>query len=241
MKIGVQMYSLRNYANNEGIEKTFATVSECGFDCVEPIACDYGIGYENTGKLMRKFGLSSFSMHVPYAVTLNRDELEKFRQIFGFDTAVIPYIEPQKFYDCDELKKIIGGAIENATKLGLRLAYHNHNFEFERKNALSELPSKFPPLKLQPDVFWLKDAGLEPINFLRENAANIALIHVKEYGENAQSPCPIVGNGATDAKSVLRFAKEQKHESVILEYESPCTDEIEYLKKSLEFMREAIK
>ncbi len=241
MKIGVQMYSLRNYAETEGIEKTFAAVSECGFECVEPVSGDYGIGCENVGKLMRKFGLVSYSIHLPYTVMQTRDELEKFQQIFGFDTAVIPYIEPRKFYDEGELKRIITGAAENALKLGLNLAYHNHNFEFERENALSELPNKFPALKLEPDVFWLTDAGREPLKFLRDNARNIALIHVKEYGENAQAPNPVVGEGKTDAKSILKFAKEQNHTSVILEYEKPCSDELTYLKSSLAYMREAIK
>ena len=86
----------------------------------------------------------------------------------------------------------------------------------------------------------LKAAGKSPINFLRENAENIELLHIKEYGGSIDTPAPIVGSGYSDSAQALVFARDHGHKSVILEYEKPCEDDISYITKSIEFMRGAI-
>lgn len=241
MQIGIQMYSLRNYIPKAGLDATLGKVKEAGFDCIEPICYDYDIGYENVNKLMRKFGLSAPSMHVPYEVTADKAALGKLRDIFGIQTAVIPYLGADDLHNTAKLTDMLGKASENARSLGLTLAYHNHAHEFENGASPVRLCSLCPDLKLQVDVFWVKAAGLTPVEFLKNNAEHVWGIHMKEFGNSVEENEPVVGEGTTDAKSVLTFAKAQNHKSITLEYEHTAIDEIEYITKSLQFMREYLK
>ena len=241
MKIGVQMYSLREYIKTEGVKKALENIAECGADCIEPICDDYGVGYEEVARIMRENGLKAYSMHIDYNTVADKDKLARLRDAFGLKIAVIPWMDKEKFFDNEKRKELFGNALENANALGMVLAYHNHNFEFEKAGVFEALPGEIRGLKLQPDIFWLKAAGIEPLDFVRANRDNIALIHIKEFGENADAPAPIVGSGATNAGEVLRYMKSKGCEWAVLEYEKPCCDDIIYLKKSIDYMREAVK
>ena len=241
MQIGIQMYSLRGYIPKAGLEGTLRSVKEAGFDCVEPVCDDYGLGYENVGKILKKCGLSAPSMHVPYEVLTNKAQLEKLKDIFGLHTAVIPWMSKEIIQNSAKLCDMVALASENARALGLQLAYHNHAQEFENGNSPARLCKLCPDLKLQVEVFWEKAAGLNPVEFLKENAPSVWGVHMKEFGASVDSPAPVVGSGATNAKAILAFAKEQKHETITLEYEHVDVEEIEYIKKSLQFMRENLK
>lgn len=241
MKIGIQMYSLRDLVPKIGLEETLHSVKKAGFDCIEPYCFDYGMGFEAVGAAMRKFGLCAKSMHVPYEVTADRAALGKLKDIFGIRTAVIPFLPPETLRDGDKLADMLSIASENARALGLSLAYHNHAHEFADGGSPVRLCELCPDLTLQVDVFWVKAAGIAPIDFLQENAARIWGIHMKEFGKSADDAQPIVGDGTTDAKKILAFAKAQGHETVTLEYEHTDMDEIEYITRSLQFIREQIK
>lgn len=236
MKIGVQTYSLLSFSEREGADRTFKIIADAGFESVEPIYHDYGLGLKKVGEIMRSYGLTAPSSHVPPEILSNRAELEKMLEAFDFKHAVIPYIAPDIFYDGVRLSETICAALENAEKYSLTLSYHNHDFEFKGGDNLSLLPIKYPPLKLEADVFWLKAAGYEPIDFLEKNASVVSFVHMKEFGRDKTECSPIVGEGNTNAKKILEFAKREKHETVILEYEKIGGDTEEYLKKSYKFM-----
>ena len=241
MEIGVQMYSLREYVKTRGLEKMLADIKNCGCDCIEPICDDYGIGYEKVGKLMRENGLHARSMHIQLKDILDKERLKMLRDVFELETAVVPWMSEEEFFDEENRNEALKKALENAQSLGMTLAYHNHNQEFKEAGALSSLPEKIPGLKLQPDIFWVKAAGHNPLDFVRDNIKNIGLLHIKEFGENVDAAAPVVGDGKTNAKEVLKFAKSNGCKLAILEYEKPCCDDIAYIEKSIRFMREALK
>ena len=240
MKIGVQTYSLLGYSEREGVDRTFKIIADAGFESVEPLYHDYGLGLRKVGEIMRSYGLSAPSSHVSPELLSNRVELEKMLDAFNFKHAVISHVSPETFYDETKLSETIHAALENAKKYSLTLSYHNHDFEFKGGDNLSLLPVKYPPLKLEADVFWLKAAGYEPIEFLEKNAANVSFVHMKEFGNDKTECSPVVGEGNVGAKKILEFTKREKHETVVLEYEKIGIDTEEYLKKSYKFIAETL-
>lgn len=240
MLVGIQLYALRNLIQAEGIETAFARTRDCGYDCVEPYYADFGIGLSAVGDCMRRYGLQSLSAHVPYEILSDAEKLEEYRCAYGFTTAVLPSLPKDVFYDEEKLREVMETVLKTAQTHGLKIAYHNHDFEFERPDALTRLPRLYPPLKLQPDVFWLKAAGLDPLRFLEENADSIALIHLKEFASAVADPSPVAGDGTVGAREIIRFARKHRHESIVLEYEAPCEEELAYIGKSLAFIREVI-
>ena len=240
MKIGVQTYSLLRYSEREGVDKTFKIITDAGFETVEPIYHDYGLGLRKVGEIMRSYGLTAPSSHVSADLLSNRVELEKMLEAFNFKHAVISHIAPEIFYDEERLSETMLKALENAEKYSLTLSYHNHDFEFKGDDNLSLLPAKYPPLMLEPDVFWLKAAGYEPIDFLQKNAEYVSFVHLKEFGRDKTECSPIVGEGTVGAKEIINFAKREKHETLVVEYEKIGIADEEYLKKSYKFIAETL-
>lgn len=238
MKIGVQTYSLLGFSQREGLNRTFRIIADAGFDSIEPVYFDYGMSLKEIGGLMRSYGLTAPSAHVPCNVLSDRDELGKMLDAYEFKHAVIPHVAYEVFADETKFSETVHEAIENAKYYSLTLSYHNHDFEFADGDKLSPLPLKYPPLMLQPDVFWLKSSGIDPIGFLEKNAEFVSLVHLKEFGENAADFNPIVGSGNVGAKEIIKFAARRSHDAIILEYERINVGEEEYLKKSRKFIAE---
>ena len=89
---------------------------------------------------------------------------------------------------------------------GIRLHYHNHDFELIEKPvpnqiSLEYLLTRFDPaaVDLCVDVAWLHRAGIAPAEFLRLHASRIGYLHIKDWdGKNWVPP----GTGEIDLASV---------------------------------------
>ena len=91
---------------------------------------------------------------------------------------------------------------------GLVLCYHNHDWEFYNdgsdgmKTLLEKVPAEF--MKLVPDVGWLKVAGLEPLQFLKDNISRIEALHFKDFKEQRQFT--ELGTGIVPFKEIYDYA-----------------------------------
>jgi sugar phosphate isomerase/epimerase len=90
-------------------------------------------------------------------------------------------------WNADELNRIG----EKTREAGIRCAYHNHNIEFRTYGAVSGyqalLERTSPALvSMEVDIAWVVTAGLDPARFLREHAARISMLHVKDVRKDAR-------------------------------------------------------
>jgi sugar phosphate isomerase/epimerase len=88
--------------------------------------------------------------------------------------------------DPDSVKEelsMLNRAAENCARNRIQLMYHNHHWEFKDGasiiNYLFEESS--PQLGFCPDLGWVKKAGADPVEFLREHHARIKAIHLKDF------------------------------------------------------------
>ena len=63
MKYAVQLYSLRYYIEENGLEKTFEVIKNAGFKGVE-FAGFYGLCAQEIQKLLNKYSLEAVSAHI---------------------------------------------------------------------------------------------------------------------------------------------------------------------------------
>jgi sugar phosphate isomerase/epimerase len=80
---------------------------------------------------------------------------------------------------------------ELARQGGIRLGYHNHNLEFRSYGgtvAFDELLRLTDPklVAIQLDIAWVATAGVDPLRYLRDQAARVELLHVKEVRKDLQ-------------------------------------------------------
>jgi len=138
LPIAAQLYTLREIMPKD-VMGTLAAVAELGYDGVE------FAGLHNTPptKLraeLDRLGLKVCSAHV--ALNLFETELERTidtYQILGCSVLVVPWIGEHLRGDFAGLGATLNQFVEPVRAAGMRLAYHNHDFELRRQNNTTGL------------------------------------------------------------------------------------------------------
>ena len=156
MKFAVQLYSLREYIAENGLESALKIVSDAGFEGVE-FAGFYGMKAEEIAALLEKYGLIAVSAHVGNDAF--SAELPTLKAL-AVSAAVIPWIGFNRGADeqaeFEKTRRTLALAREN----GMTLGYHNHAHEFENgADYVKKTAEEVPGIKLELDVFWLAVAG----------------------------------------------------------------------------------
>lgn len=98
----------------------------------------------------------------------------------------------------DVLKKIIAVAEANNVELNL----HNHKYEVE--NDLHDLRgtlARIPDAKLGPDLDWLVQAGVDPVEFLLQFGDRIVFLHLRDQKAD-KTWVEAMGEGDMDYQAV---------------------------------------
>lgn len=178
---------------HDRIDQILSTAAESGYEGVEigwrRIAA---IGVEKLGRLLKKHRLQLIASHVGGNLA-NLDQAESERQ--GLDAVLdgivhlgAPYLlySGQKFQSDEQLASDI--ATLNAAALrcadrGIRLLYHNHDYEFAEDGRVFEAlrNQTVTELGFCPDVGWLHKAGMDCVEVLESIRDRVASIHFKDF------------------------------------------------------------
>lgn len=213
--IGIQLYTLRELTSKD-FSGTLKTVAEIGYKAVE--FAGFG-GYSATDlkQLISDLGLVCAGSHTGYeALSEKPDELISYNATLGNPNIVIPSM-PQAWREkgADGFKRfgyLLNTLGEKTRSAGIQLAYHNHNFEFEKENGtylLEYLLSEADPelVKAEVDVYWVKKGGLDPADFLSKHAGRCTMIHMKDMTDDADEFFAPVGTGTLDMPSIIKAAR----------------------------------
>ena len=117
-------------------------------------------------------------------------------------------------------------------KLGLRLAYHNHNIEFTPigdTTAFALLAQGTDPnlVSFEMDAGWVAAAGIDPVALLNRYPQRFTAMHVKDIKAGTKpnfnlqlDPCE-VGSGTIDWKTLLPKAYAANVRQFYVEQEPP--------------------
>ncbi len=234
MKIGVQLYSLRDFISENGLAAALEAISAAGFDGVE-LAGNYGMTAAELGSLFGKYGLIPFSAHI--AADKIEEELPVVSAL-GIKHVVVPY---ERLDDPEVFERVADALPQYVVKLGktgVRLGYHNHAHEFAcGADTVSALADRVAGLTLEPDVFWLAVAGVDACGFINRHHGAIRLVHIKELGKDAGSVNPVTGDGRANLAEVLGLCKSIGAEWAVLEIEKTDMPMAEYLGRCAAFMK----
>ena len=242
MKLAVQLYSLRVYAEKNGAEETLKLVSETGYDGVE-FAGFYGKTPAEMKALTEKYDLQPVSAHIGAEAI---EESLPYIDELGIKYVFIPWVAVEVFGDekrYANLLRITARAKALLDARGVVLGYHNHAHEFEGGNDYMKKFVEDAGITAETDVFWLHAGGKDPVSYMKGMGDKLAAVHIKESpaGDPLASPQPVVGEGVLDMSGVFAQAKAQGVEWAILEVEQYPCGEKEYLEKSLKNMRALAK
>lgn len=237
MKLGVQLYSLRNdFEGGEGLLNILPKLKELGFDGVE-FAGTFGLTAEALKAKLDETGLEVAGAHAGLGAMKpeNIEETIAFYKALGAKTIGTGGGATGTPEELAQTCAILKAANERGAKDGIKFYFHNHSREF---TAISD--GKVPMNELmnagyvQVDTYWSFHAGVDNYEFLTENRDRIVHIHIKDGVDG--KPCAL-GEGQCDLAAVIKAAKEIGFEWVILENDDPVPTGLEDIARSMKFLK----
>jgi sugar phosphate isomerase/epimerase len=216
-----------------------------------------GASMEQIWPSLKQTALKPVSVHLDTAL-FTRDQaklpaaLEDAKRR-GFAYVVCPYIAPQDRGGVEVLKKLgdtLNRAGDICSKTGLRLAYHNHAFEFEpagQGTLLDVLMQTADPklVSLELDIMWSQVAGVDPVSVLKRYGRRVTLMHLKNVSKEVQQQYhekvpreafKEVGNGSIDIAAVLKAAHESGVQHYFVEQDQTPGDPVASLRESYQYL-----
>ena len=237
MKLGVQLYSLRNQIKELGVEEVLKMVAKAGYSCVE-FAGFYGLTPKEMKALLDKYHLEGISAHIKIDEII--PQLDYIDEI-GIKSVYIPWMSGDDLKNnMDALVEQIKTVKKELDKRGVVFGYHNHDQEYKNgEDLVKQLLDKTEGFYSEIDTYWVKMAGLDPVEKMKEYGDRLKCLHIKELKTVGvkTDPNPVVGVGCVGFKDLFDLGNKMGIQLAILEVEGfPC-EPAEYLKRSYENMK----
>jgi sugar phosphate isomerase/epimerase len=212
----LQLYSVRDLTARD-FAGTMKKVADIGYKLVETA----GYGNLKTAKEAKKAlddaGLKAVSGHFAIDLLENKiDQVVEDAQTLGLDMVVCPFLPEDRRKDAAgylATAKVLEKAGLALHQYGPVLAYHNHNFEFQKfdnKYGLALIFENTQPhlVAAEVDVYWVKNAGVDPVEYLNKLGDRVRALHLKDMLAGDEKRFAPVGSGVIDFKAVLAAAEK---------------------------------
>ncbi|AVR44199.1 sugar phosphate isomerase [Christiangramia fulva] len=219
---GLALYTVRD-AMADNPKETLKKVADMGYKYIEAAGYEngkfYGMEPKEFKKYLDELGLIPLSTHQGSVTLENADKMMQDVKDAGFEYFVLP-VPPMGYFTYDQEKQSMGmkDDVKTLTNIfntlgkkaeakGLKLLYHNHNFEFkENENGIKAydyfLKNTDPKyVNFQMDLYWITKAGEDPVAYFKKYPGRFKLWHVKDMDD--QGRFAPVGTGTIDFKRIF--------------------------------------
>jgi len=244
--IAYQLYSSRNFPP---LAAQLPLLKSMGYDAIEP----WLPAYEADPALFRRqlddAGLACFGFHMPLAGLVN--ETSRFIEIaltLGAKVMIPPYVAAEERQPIPAYWRSLGERLrrgaEAARPHGLKVAWHNHDFEYA---ALPDgtrpidhlLDAGGPDVWFEIDCGWITRAGANPADELRRYADRIIAIQVKDTapgGTRADDGWTATGDGIIGWPDLAPLFHLTRADHLVTEHDNPA-DWQTFAQRSLTYVR----
>ncbi|HEU4722737.1 MAG TPA: sugar phosphate isomerase/epimerase [Gemmatimonadaceae bacterium] len=242
-RVGVQLYTVRD-AMGKDLDGTLAQIAAAGYRLVETAGL-YGRTAADLRALFDKHGIRTSSGHYPLGDAEGKtDETFATAKALGQEFVVIPWLDPSQrtAETFGSLPGRLNKLGEQARAAGLKVAYHNHDFEFETYGAsttvLERLLANTDPalVSFELDAYWAFKAGREPAEIVARYPGRFTMLHLKDSTAAPEKAFADVGKGVIDFRRLLAAAQRNGLRYAFVERDvSP--DPIASIRASHEYLR----
>jgi len=258
-KIGIQLYTLRTELPKD-VTGVIKKVAELGYKEVETYGYSakngfWGLDAKGFAALLKETGLKAPSGHYgldQFILDGKTDVLKTYIEAANItkgEYITVPHLGADLRKNLDDYKKVaarLNQAAELCKASGLKLAYHNHDFEFTAFGnsygydiLLKETDPKLVQFEL--DLYWVVRSGKNPVKFFEANPGRFPMWHIKDMYKADRTKNTEVGNGSVDFKSIYAASKMAGLKHAFVEQENNYVPDtftsiqhsIEYIKKEL--------
>lgn len=245
-QVAAQLYTLRDFTKTPAdIATTLEKVKGIGYEAVQVSA----IGPVDDAELLKiakDNGLTICATHegigalldTPETVIEHLQNLECKHTALGFPGGVDLASKEGVLEFCRKFE----AAAAKFVAAGLTLSHHNHHHEFrkiEGKPVLQWILESTTNVGLELDTYWVQYGGANPASWCTKAAGRIPLLHLKDYGVNAENTpyYTEIGNGNLEFKSIIAAAEAGGCEWFIVEQDTTPGDPFDSIAASFEYVK----
>ena len=238
--LGIQLYTVRDPLARD-FEGTLSQLAQIGYKEVE-FAGLHGHPAKDVRAMLDRLGLKAPGGH--YGLPDIQDTLDRTiveAKTLGFEYVIVPWL-PEEFRTRDGFMRaaeLLNTAGEKLRAAGLRLGYHNHDFEFaELKGGgigYDVLLEKTDPklVWLELDLFWIRKGGRDPLDYFRRYPNRYRLVHIKDMAMDGTMAD--IGKGAMNWSELLGAARKAGVQHFLAEHDG-ASDALAFAKTSFDYL-----
>ena len=212
-KVGLQVYSVRDELAKD-FEGTLKKVKEIGYDYVE-FAGFYDKTAEEVKAIIDKIGLNAISVHQGNQLFAQKgmEAVDDLKTV-GVKYCAIPWYESAKLKNNWEETKADFTEFSKALKSeGIKLLYHNHDFEFEKVDGeyiIDRMYREMPSGIIDPefDTCWVHYSGEDPCKYIEKYAGRVEVLHLKDFVCKNLASGPVYALISNDGGEEKKASKE---------------------------------
>jgi sugar phosphate isomerase/epimerase len=250
-QMGIQVYSLRNQFEQNGVADTFSTIQGWDLELLEAAGNLYGLSIYDFKNELVKHDLQVVSVDTNYEEVRDNPMAVAYKAAFyGAKYATFYWIPHEGEFNFEHTKAAVDMMNEAGKILkqnGVTLQYHPHGYEFfkhEDGTLLDYMLQNVTEAEFQMDVFWIKNGGGDPVEYLQKYPGRFKTLHLKDRAHGTENTTTghqdvetnvILGEGDVGIDAVVAEAKKQGIQYFFIEDESSrvelqIPESIKYLK-----------
>jgi len=256
--VGLQLYSLRDQLPKD-VKGVIANVAKAGYSEVETFGYSkqggfWGLSAKEFSSLLKANNLKTPSGHYGLDEFFGTGKMDQFDSYIeaalatGQTYIIIPGLNHNFIKTAADFKNIadkMNMAAEVCKKHGLKLGYHNHNFEWEKVEGttfydtiLNDTDPKL--VNMEMDLYWVVRAGHNPIEIFKKHPGRFTFVHVKDMDKTNHELNTEIGSGTVDFKTILAQAKLAGIQHYIVEQENFSMDPFKSLAQSSAYLKNTL-
>lgn len=224
--VGIQLYTVRRLMSSDA-SGTLAALAQIGYREVE-LAGRYGLSPADFRKLLDAHGLVAPATHVSLGLVRNNlPQVLDDAAALGSHWVIVPSLDgPDRTPDgVRRAAETLNQAGLKAKERGLRMGYHNHEYEFravEGKSSFDVLLEQTDAglVDFEMDLFWIRRGGADPLAYFNRYPGRFVALHVKDMAQDGKMVN--VGEGAIDFAGIFAQADRAGVKHYFVEHDQPA-------------------
>jgi len=199
--------------------------------------------------MLDRNGLACYGFHMPLRGLVQEPaRFIEIAQTLGATWMITPYLAPEERGTTPEFWRGLGETLragaERVGAHGLKIAWHNHDFEF-RPLPDGSLPIAHilegggPNVAFEADLAWVVRAGGDPRTVLSRFGDKIRLLQIKDTappGTTQDGGWTATGDGIIDWQGLVPLLRDGRIDHFVVEHDNP-SDWRDVARRSIAFFR----
>lgn len=247
---GVQLYMVRRQVP-QGLASILSAIHQIGFTQIELYPIVHNHPAPELRRIIADSGLAAVSGHFDYVGLESKID---YAHQLGLEYMVCPMLPKDQWTSLEGFRKAAsdfntwGKLVRDAD---MTFAFHNHDYEFKPQGnttGFAELMQHTDPalVKLEFDMYWLTQAGQNPLAMLTKYANRACLIHLKDRTPNVPTSYDMetssehftdIGQGTIDWPRIFAQARKQGIRYAFVDEDETPLPVLESLQRSFTYLQ----